>query len=58
MKRSHMYRAEPNDKNWYYENLIADLTPPRTHGQKVLLRYYQRLARRGSHTAIRAAEEA
>ncbi len=58
MKRSHMYRAEPNEKNWYYDNLIADLTPPRSHRAKVLLRYYQRLARRSSHTTIKPAEEA
>ena len=48
MKRSHMYREEPNETNWYYENLIADLSPPRSHRQKVLLRYYQRLARRSA----------
>ena len=58
MKRSHMYRAEPNEKNWYSENLIADLAPPRSHRAKVLLRYYQRLARRSPHGPLRPAEEA
>ena len=58
MKRSHMYRAESNEKNWYYEDLIADLTPPRSHRQKVLLRYYQRLARRSTCSVKSQAEHA